>query len=141
MYYLRLIVNGISILILWRFRKLAEIEEENGKLSRRFDELQEAFAVTKADAKLLSETVSKLETEKAETTAKLICVQSENDRMKQELIQLKVVFEIANLKSIICNGYHYVYSTIDSIIAFIFRQKQMKVINNNVINCKTWKNN
>ena len=49
----------------------------------------------------MSETVSKLETEKAETTAKLICVQSENDRMKQELIQLKVIFEIANLKSII----------------------------------------
>ena len=132
------------MLITWRFRKLDEIEEENGKLSRRFDELQEAFAVTKTDAKLLSETVSKLETEKAETTAKLICVQSENDRMKQELIQLKVIFEIANLKSIICNemvDYHYVYSTIDSIIAFIFRQKQMKVINNNVINCKTWKNN
>ena len=88
--------------------------------------------------------MSKLETEKAETTAKLICVQSENDRMKQELIQLKVIFEIANLKSIICNemvDYHYVYSTIDSIIVFIFRQKQMKVINNNVINCKTWKNN
>ena len=95
---LRLIVNGISILILWRFRKLAEIEEENGKLSRRFDELQEAFAVTKTDAKLLSETVSKLETEKAETTAKLICVQSENDKMKQELIQLKVSFEITTIR-------------------------------------------
>ena len=86
------------MLIIWRFRKLNEIEEENGKLSKRFDELQEVFAVTKNDAKALSETVSKLEIEKAETSAKLICVQSENDKMKQELIQLKVSFEITNLR-------------------------------------------
>ena len=75
-------------------RKLQDIEEENGKLSKRFDQLQEAFTLTKKDANKLSEIVSKLETEKAESSAKLICVQSENDRMKQELVQLKVSFEL-----------------------------------------------
>ena len=100
---LRLTLNCKSISIIWLFRKLEEIEEENGKLSKRFDELQEAFAATKNDTKSLSETNSKLEREKAETSAKLICVQSENDRMKQELVQLKVSFEITSLISIKCN--------------------------------------
>ena len=99
---LRLTLNCKSISIIWRFRKLEEIEEENGKLSKRFDELQETFTATKNDSKSLSETVSKLEREKAETSAKLICVQSENDRMKEELLQLKVSFEIKNLISVKC---------------------------------------
>ena len=78
------------------FRKFQDIDEENGKLSVRLDQLQKAFDSTKSDANLLSETVSKLETEKAESTAKLICVQSENDRMKEELNHLKVLIIITS---------------------------------------------
>ena len=75
-------------------RKLQDTEEENGKLSKSFDELQEAFTSTKKEANQLSEIVSKLETEKAESSAKLICVKSQNELMKQELVQLKVSFEL-----------------------------------------------
>ena len=76
-------------------RKLQEIDDENGKLSVSLDELQKAFDSTKRDANILSETVSKLETEKAEGAAKLICLQSENNRMKEELNNLKVTIYIS----------------------------------------------
>ena len=76
---------------MYDFRKLHEAEEQNGNILGRLESLQNSCDTSKQHINKLSETISKLEADKAEKAAKLICLESENGNLKQEVLNLKVV--------------------------------------------------
>jgi chromosome segregation ATPase len=82
----------VNVKIVHQFRKLHEVEEENDKIHDRLESLQKSCDTSKQHMNKLSEAISTLEAEKAEKAAKLICLESENKSLKQEVLNLKVIY-------------------------------------------------
>ena len=81
----------VNVKSVYQFRKLHEVEEENGKIYDRLESFKTSCDTSKQHINKLSESISKLEADKAEKAAKLICLESENQSLKQEVSNLKVI--------------------------------------------------
>ena len=73
------------------FRRLQELQKENDNILGRFESLHASCDTSKHDIVKLTETISKFEKEKFEGAAKLICLNTENESLKKELQDLKVI--------------------------------------------------